>query len=82
MGLADRLTDTPAAIHGKPCSVGALVAKLEGTEDGKTLHSWLYELGVSQNRIYKALEADGHIVGEQSINRHRSRSCRCFKATS
>jgi hypothetical protein len=79
MSLTDRLSNTPAKIHGKPCSIGALVSKLGNDAEGVALQAMLYELGWSQRRIYEALEAEGHMVGEQSINRHRSRACRCYK---
>lgn len=81
MALADRLQDTPQRMPGLPCSIGALEEKLAGTE-ADALHAMLHTLGWSGKRIYDALTAEGYIVGEQSINRHRSRACRCFKAAS
>lgn len=80
MALTDRLDSTPQRIAGLPCSVGALLDRLPDDERG-ALHRMLHELGWSAARIYDALEAEGHEVGRQSINRHRSRSCRCFKAS-
>lgn len=80
MSLADRLDNTPQRIHGKPCSIGALEQRLDGDE-AKALQAMLHELGWSAARIYEALTSEGHEVGAQSINRHRSRGCRCFKAT-
>lgn len=79
MSLSDRLKDTPQRIHGKPCSIGQLEDTLTGDELA-ALQSMLHELGWSATRIYGALLAEGHSVGAQSINRHRARSCRCFKA--
>lgn len=79
MALADRLSNTPQRIHGLPCSIGALEDRLEGDER-KALDAMLHELGWSANRIYAALTAEGYDVGQQTINRHRSKACRCFKA--
>jgi hypothetical protein len=79
MALADRLENTPARQPGLPCSVGALLDKLP-EDEARALNDMMHALGWSARRIYDALEAEGHIVGSQTINRHRSRSCRCFKA--
>ena len=79
MALSDRLNDTPQRAHGLPCSVGALEEKLKGAE-ADALYAMLHTLGWSARRIYEALATEGHHVGQQSINRHRARSCRCFKA--
>ena len=79
MALADRLQNTPQRIAGLPCSVGALEERLDGKE-ADALNAMLHELGWSAERIYVALTAEGYDVGRQTINRHRSRSCRCFKA--
>lgn len=77
MALADRLDQPRRRASGSPCSVGELEAALEGRE-ATAFSSMMYELGWSQEKIYAALKAEGHIVGKQTINRHRSRSCRCF----
>jgi hypothetical protein len=81
MALADRLQDTPQRIHGLPCSIGALEDRLDG-EEREALDAMLHKLGWSAVRIYDALSAEGYEVGQQSINRHRAKSCRCFKAAS
>lgn len=81
MALADRLKDTPQRIHGLPCSIGRLEDTLKGAEL-EAFQAMLHTLGWSATRIYDALAAEGHDVGAQSINRHRARSCRCFKAVS
>lgn len=81
MALSDRLSDTPKRIHGLPCSIGALEDRLNGAE-ADALHAMLHTLGWSAARIYAALTAEGYDVGQQSINRHRAKSCRCFKAAS
>lgn len=78
MALSDRLESTPARPTGKPCSVGVLLDSLDGPEL-EALEAMLYRLGWSQSRIWRALTDEGHVVGEQMINRHRSQGCRCFK---
>lgn len=80
MALADRLQDTPQRMPGLPCSIGALEDRLD-TPEREALDAMLHELGWSARRIYDALAAEGYDVGAQSINRHRAKSCRCFKAS-
>lgn len=77
MALSDRVKDAPRGATGLPCSVGELLASLEGDELA-ALNAMLYELGWSQARIWQALNDEGHHVGQQTINRHRSRACRCY----
>jgi len=79
MALSDRIDTTPQRSAGLPCSVGALLDRLPDDE-AAALNRMLHELGWSAARIYDALEAEGHEVGRQTIGRHRSRACRCFKA--
>lgn len=94
MALSNRLGSTPQRIHGKPCSVGALEDFLSGAE-AEAFDAMLHSLGWSGARIYKAVQDEakelreaGEIdkaaiyaaMAEQTVNRHRSRSCRCFKA--
>lgn len=77
MALADRITQpAPDRVHGLPCSVGKLLAELPDTERDALQH--MLSHGWSMNDIYDALAAEGHVVGRQTINRHRSRACRCF----
>lgn len=79
MALADRITTQPrAVVHGLPCSIGALLATLEGDERA-ALHAMLYDLGWNAGQVYDALRDEGYAVGRQSINRHRGEKCRCFK---
>jgi uncharacterized protein (DUF433 family) len=80
MALSDRIESTPQRISGTPCSVGALLDRLSEAEQA-ALNKMLHELGWSAARIYDALTSEGHEVGRQTIGRHRSRGCRCFKAT-
>jgi hypothetical protein len=78
MALADRITaKPPERRYGMPCSVGALLDKLPAEEVAALEH--MLTAGWSMRDIYEAVTAEGHDVGMQTINRHRSRSCRCFK---
>jgi hypothetical protein len=82
MALADRVDKAPlVGIHGRPCSMGELVVKLEreAPAELEALNRMMFELGWSQERIYAEVTAEGHTVGKQTINRHRSRACRCFQ---
>lgn len=78
MSLADKLDEAPRRKHGLPCSVGALEDNLDGKE-ADALYAMLYTLGWSATRVYDTLHAEGYEVGRQTINRHRSRACRCFQ---
>jgi hypothetical protein len=78
VALKDQLESTPSRPTGKPCSVGTLLDRLKGDELA-ALEAMMYRLGWSQRRIYDACIAEGYPIGEQSINRHRSQGCRCFK---
>lgn len=79
MGLAERLSNIPKRQPGKPCSVGLLLDTLSA-DDRDVLETALRE-GVSASLIYDALVAEGKYVGNQTINRHRSKACRCFMVT-
>ena len=76
MALAERLNNTPRNQSGTPCSVGALLATLEGDELD-ALKTMLGSREWSQAMVYDALVAEGYVVGFQSINRHRGGKCRC-----
>lgn len=77
MALADKLNETPRKQTGKPCSVGELLDILPETERA-AFNSMMYELAWSGTKIHEALKGEGHIVGQQTINRHRAGHCRCF----
>ena len=51
-----------------------------GDDNGELLRAMLFELGWNATQVYDALRDEGYTVGRQSINRHRGRKCRCFKA--
>ena len=79
MALADRITtDAPKRVHGLPCSVGDLLENRLTPDEAAALQHML-DNGWSQNEIYEAVTAEGHDVGRQTINRHRSRACRCYR---
>lgn len=78
MALADKLTAPPPPIHGLPCSIGALLDSLDGTER-TALQAMLDSTSWNATMIYDAVRDEGHMIGRQSINRHRGRKCRCFR---
>lgn len=78
MSLADRVKSPTPGVNGSPCSVGALLDTLDGTELD-ALHTMLGSREWSQAMIWKALMDEGYTVGQQSINRHRGGKCRCAK---
>ena len=78
MTLSERLDEAPKRTAGLPCSVGALEDKLDGKE-ADALHAMLHTLGWSGTRVHQTLAEEGYVVGQQTVNRHRSRSCRCFQ---
>lgn len=82
MALSDRVTNPPRPIHGYPCSVAALLASLDGDElkAFKTMLGTPSRRGWSASDIYDAVTAEGHSIALQTINRHRSGRCRCFRA--
>lgn len=80
MALAERLLNPPKPRAGNPCSVGHHLATLPPDEAG-ALQTML-DANWSQDAIYDALTDEGHTVGRQSINRHRTGKCRCAKEAS
>ena len=95
MALADKLSEAPRRQRGTPCSVGALEDYLEGTE-AEAFQAMLHTLGWSGRRVYEAVQEEARelrdagevekaaiygAMAEQTVNRHRSRSCRCFKVS-
>ena len=82
MALSDRLHETPRRATGRPCSVAMLEGKLAGTAEGEAFHQMMYELGWSERKIWEAVTAEGHYLGRQTVNRHRSGACSCYAARS
>lgn len=68
---------------GAPCSVAALLTKLDDTERDALLFMLYGEQraqggwGWPMTAVYAALVKEGHTVSQQQINRHRSGQCRC-----
>ena len=79
MALSDKLSEHPARLNGKPCSVRTLLERLPGKEHD-ALDSMLYELHWSGARIHEVLTEEGYEVGRQTINRHRANQCGCYMA--
>jgi hypothetical protein len=82
MALSDRLSSTyNGSQSGHPCSVGVLIEELqEQPEELTALNLMLYGTkgrGWTAGRVYETLRAEGYIVSEQQINRHRGGRCRC-----
>jgi hypothetical protein len=78
MALSDKLTAPKPAMHGLPCSIGTLLAELEGAER-TALETMLADRNWSQDMIWQALRDEGYTAGRQSVNRHRAGKCRCVK---
>lgn len=78
MALSDRIANPEYALHGKPCSVGALLETLDGAELA-ALKQILADRAWSQAMVWKALTDEGYEVGLQSVNRHRGGKCRCTR---
>jgi hypothetical protein len=77
MALSDKLAEPrQQPMHGMPCSIGALLDRLEGTEK-VALETMLADRAWSQEMIWRALSEEGYTVGRQSVNRHRGGKCRC-----
>lgn len=83
MALSDRLAEPTRQTGGTPCSLGAMLATLEGAE----LDALQAMLGTPERRgwtapaIYEALRDEGYSdVAMRSINHHRGGRCRCAKA--
>lgn len=83
MALSDRITaPRPAPMHGTPCSIGALLDRLDGDElDAlNTMLGSPDAPGWPASEIFKVLTDEGFTVGYQQINKHRGRKCRCARA--
>lgn len=79
MALSERVNVPPPPIHGTPCSIGSLLDTLEGDELA-AFEGMLASRQWNASMIYDAVRDEGYMIGRQSINRHRGRKCRCFKA--
>jgi hypothetical protein len=85
MSLADRVKTPPRrSIHGRPCSIGALIEVLaDEPEELAALQVMLHGSETVEQfedvKTWHALRADGYDVGRQSIGRHRRGDCRCAR---
>ena len=81
MALADKLHGPTPIVHGKPCSVGALLERLEGDELAalQTMLGTPEKRGWAASQIFDALTAEGYEVAYQTIGRHRGGRCRCVR---
>lgn len=81
MALADRVTQPPGNKQpGIPCSVGRLLDELPDSERDalqQMLGTPAKPSEWTQSAIFDALIAEGHRVGQSTINRHRGGYCRC-----
>jgi hypothetical protein len=78
MALSDRVQSPPPPIHGIPCSIGTLLATLEGDEL-EAFRQMLASTAWNASMIYDAVRDEGHTIGRQSISRHRGGKCRCYR---
>ena len=78
MALTDRVKSNAPKRKpsGNPCSVQKLLDELPEAESAA--FQFMMDDGWSQERIYADLKDEGREVGKQTINRHRSKACRCF----
>lgn len=79
MALSDKLHNPPEPLHGTPCSIGALLETLEGDELAAFKAMLAAHGQWTATMIYDAVRDEGHMIGRQSIGRHRRAACRCFK---
>lgn len=92
--LKDKLDEIPRRATGTPCSVGALEEYLDGAE-ADAFYAMLHTLGWSGQRVYDTVQGEARELRDkgdleaaavyaamsmQQVNRHRSRSCRCFRS--
>ena len=81
MTLADRLEGLDPSRHGKPCSLGSLLARLP---DGDRV-ALLAALSVpkddprrlSNRQISEALKSEGFDIHTKTVETHRKGACRC-----
>jgi hypothetical protein len=80
MALSERINHPRPTITGLPCSVGTLLAELDGLELA-ALQAMLHDYRQwPASEIYRVVTEEGHLIGRQSIGRHRGRKCRCYPA--
>ena len=76
MSLRDVAATIPTPRQGFDCGVIRLGSKLDA-EDLELFTEWVGDETVKASWIVRVLRADGHIIGEQVLRRHRRGECRC-----
>lgn len=81
MSLAAALEAEKAASRKGPlCGIAKVQATLDPA-DLKALDGYLADRdGITSAVIYRALRAEGHTVGKNTIERHRKGECHCGRA--
>lgn len=92
MSLASRVNQRPDTIQGYPCSVANLLAQAEakGPEELAALQRIMYgRAGLTEPRaglrgwteaeIFSLVTDEGYEVAQSQINKHRGKSCRCYR---
>ena len=78
MALKDSLAAPPnQAVRGFPCSTGELLKTLQG-DDLRSFERALADFRYTARYIVEAVRADGHLIAEGSLRKHRASRCRCF----
>ena len=75
MSLADALA-TASRTSARPCKIRTI---LEGLDDGdrKALQKALDDPGIPHSVIRRALIAESHSIGDNTIGHHRHGGCSC-----
>jgi hypothetical protein len=81
VSLAQRLKDAEPSRRGRPCAIGLVLGKL-AARDAQALSDALAmpvtdPRRLSARAISEALSAEGFVISDQSISRHRNGACRC-----
>jgi hypothetical protein len=81
MSLATALeAEKAAARKGPPCGMSVLLARLDKA-DATTLVAYLADRdNVTTAVIHRALLAEGHQLGKNTIERHRRGECSCGRS--
>lgn len=85
MSLANRLASLEPGSKGLPCPVANLLGQL-GEEDRKALLDILDQPAglpnrISNARLAQALADEGFPIHFKGIERHRTKTCRCFSGS-
>lgn len=78
MSLADRLSEQEVIRKGPPCTVAAIIARLDD-RDRDALLAALWDKMVTLRKIHSDLIAEGFAVSVQTLSRHRRGDCACLR---